>query len=98
MDFHCIYTLKSSSASLSAEAVGFAWNMHGLCVLMDSAPEPTGQKMDDEHVEVPKVVLCCTGVKDHLCCVESTACWEFWVAWVWTIVMGIMGWGYIGIG
>ena len=59
-------------------------------MLTDSAPDPIGQKTDDVHVEVPNVVLHCTGVKDDLGCADSTLHWEFLVVLVWvTVIFGM---------
>ena len=56
-------------------------------VLMDSAPDPIGRKTDGVRVEVPNVVLRCTGVRDDLGCADSTLRWEFLVVLVWVMVI-----------
>ena len=56
-------------------------------VLIDSAPDPIGQKTDDVCAEVLNVVLCHTGVRDDLGCADSTLCWEFLVVLVWVTVI-----------
>ena len=51
-------------ASSVSKAVESSRGVHGLCGLIDSAPEPIGLKMDEGLAEVPKVVLRRTGVRD----------------------------------
>ena len=65
-----------------SEAMGFTLDTHVSCTrleLIDSVPEPIGQNTDVAHVEAPKVVLHCPGVKDELHCADRTTCWELWV-------------------
>ena len=57
-------------------------------MLIDSAPDPIGQKTDGVHAEVPNVVLCHTVVKDDLCYADSTLHWEFLVILAWVAVLG----------
>ena len=56
-------------------------------VLIDSAPEPMGRKIDDTHAEVPKVVLRHTGVSAECRCADRTACRELRVVRIWVIVI-----------
>ena len=56
-------------------------------VLIDSAPDPIGQKTDDVPVEVLNVVLHHTRVRDDLGCADSTLHWEFLVVLVWVMVI-----------
>ena len=77
-------------ASISSEASGLAWDAlvpgAGL-VLIDSAPEPMGQKIDDTRAEALKVVLHRTGMREECCCVDRTARCELRIVHVWVIVI-----------
>ena len=60
-ELHSLAVVLTSSVS---EAVGLSWGVHSLCALMDSVPELIGLKIDEALAEIPKVVLCHTGVRD----------------------------------
>ena len=87
-------------ASTSSEASWLAWDAlvpgAGL-VLIDSAPEPMGQKIDDACAEAPKVVLHRTGMGEEHRCVDRTARCELQVVHVWVIVI-VTRWFGLGFG
>ena len=87
-------------ASTSSEASGLVRDAlvpgAGL-VLIDSAPEPMGRKIDDAHAEAPKVVLHRTGVREERHCVNRTARCELRVVRVWVIVIETRWFG-LGLG
>ena len=65
-------------------------------VLLDSAPEPMGRKIDDTRAEALKVVLCCTGIREERRCVDRTARCELRVVRVWVIVI-VTRWFGLGL-
>ena len=87
-------------ALTSLEALGLARDAlvpgAGL-VLIDSAPEPMGRKIDDAHAEAPKVVLRRTGMREEHHCVDRTARCELWVVRVCVIVI-MTRWFGLGFG